>query len=187
MGNIFGIVGMIIAILTTLALPSVTSFDAIVIGIAIGGAIGTVIALKIADDGAAAAGRRFPFAGRACCCSGGRRGVFSPEAYGIGTVRHIHTGSLIEMSIGTAIGAITFTGSIIAFGKLQGLVTGKPLVFKGQHMINLGLGIALVLVVVWLAATESSTAFWLLIGCPCHRRALILPIGGADMPVVSRC
>jgi NAD(P) transhydrogenase subunit beta len=185
MGNIYGIIGMIIAVLTTVALPSVTSFGAIVIGIAIGGAIGAVIALKIAMTALPQLVAAFhSLVGLAAVLVAGAA-FFSPEAYGIGTVGHIHTGSLIEMSIGTAIGAITFTGSIIAFGKLQGLVTGKPLVFKGQHMINLGLGIALVLVVVWLAATESSTAFWLVIALSLIIGVtLILPIGGADMPVV---
>ncbi|MBT5571153.1 MAG: NAD(P)(+) transhydrogenase (Re/Si-specific) subunit beta [Alphaproteobacteria bacterium] len=185
MGNTYGIIGMVIAILTTVALPSVTSFGAIVVGIAIGGAIGAVIALKIAMTALPQLVAAFhSLVGLAAVLVAGAA-FFSPEAYGIGTVGHIHMGSLIEMSIGTAIGAITFTGSIIAFGKLQGLVTGKPLVFKGQHMINLGLGIALVLVVIWLAVTESQTAFWLVIVLSLIIGVtLILPIGGADMPVV---
>ncbi|MBO6783634.1 MAG: NAD(P)(+) transhydrogenase (Re/Si-specific) subunit beta, partial [Alphaproteobacteria bacterium] len=110
---------------------------------------------------------------------------FSPEAYGIGTVGDIKTGSLIEMSIGTAIGAITFTGSIIAFGKLQGLVSGKPLVFPGQHFVNLGLGILLVILVIVLTVTESPTAFWAIVALSLVIGVLIIvPIGGADMPVV---
>lgn len=185
MGNIYGISGMVIAILTTVALPSVTSFGAIVVGIAIGGAIGAVIALKIAMTALPQLVAAFhSLVGLAAVLVAGAA-FFAPEAYGIGTVGNIHTGSLIEMSIGTAIGAVTFTGSIIAFGKLQGLITGKPLVFKGQHKINLGLGIALVLVVVWLAITESPTAFWLVVALSLVIGVtLILPIGGADMPVV---
>jgi len=185
MGNICGISGMVIAILTTIALPGVTSLSAIVIGIAIGGAIGAIIALKIAMTALPQLVAAFhSLVGLAAVLVAGAA-FFSPEAYGIGSVGNIHMGSLIEMSIGTAIGAITFTGSIIAFGKLQGLVTGKPLVFKGQHMVNLALGVALVVAVIWLAATESPSAFWaivilsLIIGV-----TLILPIGGADMPVV---
>ena len=185
MGNIYGISGMVIAILTTIALPGVTSLSAIVIGIAIGGAIGAIIALKIAMTALPQLVAAFhSLVGLAAVLVAGAA-FFSPEAYGIGSVGNIHMGSLIEMSIGTAIGAITFTGSIIAFGKLQGLVTGKPLVFKGQHMVNLALGVALVVAVIWLAATESPSAFWaivilsLIIGV-----TLILPIGGADMPVV---
>ena len=154
MGNIYGISGMVIAILTTIALPGVTSLSAIVIGIAIGGAIGAIIALKIAMTALPQLVAAFhSLVGLAAVLVAGAA-FFSPEAYGIGSVGNIHMGSLIEMSIGTAIGAITFTGSIIAFGKLQGLVTGKPLVFKGQHMVNLALGVALVVAVIWLAATE---------------------------------
>ena len=185
MGNIYGISGMVIAILTTIALPGVTSLSAIVIGIAIGGAIGAIIALKIAMTALPQLVAAFhSLVGLAAVLVAGAA-FFSPKAYGIGSVGNIHMGSLIEMSIGTAIGAITFTGSIIAFGKLQGLVTGKPLVLKGQHMVNLALGVALVVAVIWLAATESPSAFWaivilsLIIGV-----TLILPIGGADMPVV---
>jgi NAD(P) transhydrogenase subunit beta len=89
------------------------------------------------------------------------------------------------MGIGTAIGAITFTGSIIAFGKLQGLITGKPLVFKGQHWLNAALGVLLLLLGIWFAIDGGQIPFWLLtllafaIGI-----LLIVPIGGADMPVV---
>ena len=185
MGNIYGISGMVIAILTTVALPGVISFGVIVIGIAIGGAISAVIALKIAMTALPQLVAAFhSLVGLAAVLVAGAA-FFSPEAYGIGTVGNIKIGSLIEMSISTAIGAITFTGSIIAFGKLQGLVTGKPLVFKGQHMINLGLGIALILVVIWLAATEAPIAFWLVIALSLVIGVtLILPIGGADMPVV---
>jgi NAD(P) transhydrogenase subunit beta len=89
------------------------------------------------------------------------------------------------MSLGAAIGAITFTGSIIAFGKLQGLLSGKPLVFSGQHVINLALGILLVLLVIWFAADESAMAFWLIVILSLLLGVLIIvPIGGADMPVV---
>ena len=185
MGNVYGIAGMVIAILTTLALPGVTSFGTIAIGIAVGGAIGALIALKIAMTALPQLVAAFhSLVGLAAVFVAGAA-FFSPEAYGIGTVGDIHTGSLIEMSIGTAIGAITFTGSIIAFGKLQGLISGKPLVFSGQHFVNLALGILLVLMVIWLTVSESQTAFWAIVVLSLVLGVLIIvPIGGADMPVV---
>jgi NAD(P) transhydrogenase subunit beta len=185
MGNIYGVSGMVISILTTLTLPSVTSFGTIALGIAIGGGLGTIIALKIAMTALPQLVAAFhSLVGLAAVFVAGAA-FFSPEAYGIGTVGDIHTGSLIEMSIGTAIGAVTFTGSIIAFGKLQGILPGKPLVFPGQHMVNLGLGIALVVAVIWLTVAQSDTAFWVIVAISLALGILIIvPIGGADMPVV---
>jgi NAD(P) transhydrogenase subunit beta len=181
MGNIYGVSGMVISILTTLTLPSVTSFGTIALGIAIGGGLGTIIALTALPQLVAAF---HSLVGLAAVFVAGAA-FFSPEAYGIGTVGDIHTGSLIEMSIGTAIGAVTFTGSIIAFGKLQGILPGKPLVFPGQHMVNLGLGIALVVAVIWLTVAQSDTAFWVIVAISLALGILIIvPIGGADMPVV---
>jgi len=109
----------------------------------------------------------------------------NPAAYGIGVPGAIVAGSLVEMSLGTAIGAVTFTGSIIAFAKLQGLVSGTPVVFRGQHPLNALLGIILLALIVTLVVTNASLAFVmivllsLLIGV-----LIIIPIGGADMPVV---
>ncbi len=185
MGNIYGITGMVIAILTTLTLPSVSSFGTIALGIAIGGALGAIIALKIAMTALPQLVAAFhSLVGLAAVFVAGAA-FFSPEAYGIGTVGDIKVASLIEMSIGTAIGAITFTGSIIAFGKLQGILPGKPLVFPGQHMVNLGLGIALVVCVIWLTVAQSDTAFWVIVAISLVIGVLIIvPIGGADMPVV---
>jgi NAD(P) transhydrogenase subunit beta len=184
-GNVLGIVGMVIAALTTLALPGVVSYTWIIIAIAIGGAIGTVIALKIVMTALPQLVAAFhSLVGLAAVFVAGAA-FYAPEAYGIGSPGAIHAGSLIEMSIGTAIGAITFTGSIIAFGKLQGLLSGKPLVFSGQHVINLALGILLVLLVIWFAADESAMAFWLIVILSLLLGVLIIvPIGGADMPVV---
>src|SRR5690606_28204114 len=110
---------------------------------------------------------------------------YSPEAYDIGTPGDIAMASLIEMGIGVAIGAITFSGSVVAFAKLQGLVAGAPLIFPGQHVLNALLGLGLVALVVWLVTAQGDAAFWalallaLVLGF-----LLILPIGGADMPVV---
>jgi NAD(P) transhydrogenase subunit beta len=111
--------------------------------------------------------------------------LYSPGAYGIGTVGEIHPASLIEMGLGVAIGAITFTGSLVAFGKLQGLVSGTPVQFSGQHLLNLAIAIAIVVVGIIFVTTESHTAFWLaVILALVLGITLIIPIGGADMPVV---
>ena len=142
-GNIYGISGMVIAVLTTLALPGVISFGTIIIGVLIGGAIGTIIALRIEMTALPQLVAAFhSLVGLAAVFVAGAA-FYSPESYGIGVVGDIKIASLIEMSIGTAIGAITFTGSIIAFGKLQGLVSGKPLIYSGQHAVNLALGVLL--------------------------------------------
>jgi NAD(P) transhydrogenase subunit beta len=111
--------------------------------------------------------------------------LLSPEAYGIGTVGSIKTAILVEMSLGLVIGAITFSGSVIAFAKLQGLMSGNPLVFPGQHPLNAAIGIAIVVLIVMFCASESHSLFLLLaIVSFAIGFLLILPIGGADMPVV---
>ncbi len=184
-GNFFGIVGMIIAVGTTLADPGVLSFQLIIAGVVIGGAIGTVIALKIQMTALPQLVAFFHSLVGLAAVFVAAAAFFSPEAYGIGTKGHIGTASLIEMSLGTAIGAITFSGSIIAFSKLQGIMSGAPIVFKGQHPLNALIGIAIVGLIVWLVQSNSDQAFWaivvlsLLIGF-----LIIIPIGGADMPVV---
>jgi len=184
-GNIYGIVGMVIAIITTLLLPGVVSYVWIFIGVLIGGTIGTMIALRIQMTALPQLVAAFhSLVGLAAVCVAAAA-LASPEAYGITDGGAIKTASLIEMGLGTAIGAITFTGSIIAFGKLQGLIGGAPLVFTGQHLLNAGLGILLVVFGWWFAATESHVAFWLLtLTAFALGVLLIVPIGGADMPVV---
>jgi NAD(P) transhydrogenase subunit beta len=184
-GNIYGIVGMVIAIATTLAIPGVVSYAVIALGIIIGGIIGSFIALRIQMTALPQLVAAFhSLVGLAAVCIAAAA-FYAPADYGIGTAGAIHRSSLIEMSLGTAIGAVTFTGSIIAFGKLQGLITGKPLVFPGQHIFNALLGVLLIVVVVLFVIGQSAAAFWgvvvlsLLLGF-----LLILPIGGADMPVV---
>ena len=185
MGNIYGVAGMVIAILTTLALPGVVSLGTIVLGVLIGGAIGTAIAMRIEMTALPQLVAAFHSLVGLAAVFVAAAAFYAPEAYGIGTAGDIKTGSLIEMSIGTAIGAITFTGSIIAFGKLQGLVSGRPLVFPGQHMVNLALGALLVVAVIWLAISDSQTAFWAIVTISLVLGVLIIvPIGGADMPVV---
>ncbi|HUE18489.1 MAG TPA: NAD(P)(+) transhydrogenase (Re/Si-specific) subunit beta [Stellaceae bacterium] len=184
-GNLYGVTGMVIAIGTTLASPGVVSYPVIIAGIAIGGAIGTFIALKIQMTALPQLVAAFhSLVGLAAVCVASAA-FYDPAAYGIGMPGTIHAGSLVEMSLGTAIGAITFTGSIIAFGKLQGLITGRPLVFPGQHILNALLGAALVASIVWFAMDQAPLQFWLIVGLSLLLGLLlILPIGGADMPVV---
>ena len=184
-GNIFGIVGMVIAIATTLATPGVVSYWMILLGILIGGAIGTFIAWKIEMTSLPELVAAFhSLVGLAAVCVAAAA-FFEPAAYGIGTPGNIGVASLIEMSIGTAIGAITFTGSIIAFAKLQGVMSGAPIVFPGQHALNALLGILMIALVVWFCDAQTGTLFWaiailaFIIGF-----LIIIPIGGADMPVV---
>ena len=184
-GNIFGMVGMTIAVLTTLALPIVQSYWMIVLGIAIGGGIGYVIARKIEMTALPQLVAAFHSLVGLAAVFVALSAFYSPEAYGIGVPGAIAKGSLVEMALGTAIGAITFTGSIVAFAKLQGLVTGKPLVFPYQHHLNAALGVLTVLLIIWLVQSNSSVALWIIVLVALALGfLLILPIGGADMPVV---
>jgi NAD(P) transhydrogenase subunit beta len=184
-GNITGIVGMVIAIGTTLANPGVVSFEVIAAGIIIGGAIGTAIALKIKMTALPQLVAAFHSLVGLAAVAVAAATFFAPEAYGIGTVGNIHAISLIELAIGTSIGAITFTGSIVAFAKLQGLVSGSPLVFPGQHLLNAVMGLALIALATWMVVTNSTEAFWLVVALSLiFGFMIILPIGGADMPVV---
>jgi len=185
MGNIYGIAGMTIAIVSTLLLPGVVSWWLIILGLLIGGAVGTFIAQRIVMTALPQLVAGFHSLVGLAAVLVAAAAFYAPEAYGIGTAGDIKVGSLIEMAIGTAIGAITFTGSIVAFAKLQGLVSGKPLVFPMQHPLNAALGVVLVLLVVWLVASQSAVPFWLIVIVALALGfLLILPIGGADMPVV---
>ena len=154
-GNTFGMVGMAIAILTTLISPEVTAYVWIVVGLVIGGTAGTVIAKRIQMTALPQLVAAFHSLVGMAAVLVSFAALLAPEAYGIGSVGTIKTGSLVEMSIGLAIGAITFSGSVVAFAKLQGLVSGNPLVFSGQHLLNALLGLALLGLVVWFCATES--------------------------------
>ena len=184
-GNRFGIAGMVIAIATTLAQPGVVSYPLIIAGIAIGGAIGSFIALRIQMTALPQLVAAFhSLVGLAAVCVAAAA-FYAPQEFGIGDPGAIKAHSLIEMGLGVAIGAVTFTGSIVAFAKLQGLVSGAPLVFKGQHALNALLGILIVLLIVWLILAQNPVAFWLLVAVSfAVGFLLILPIGGADMPVV---
>jgi NAD(P) transhydrogenase subunit beta len=184
-GNLYGIVGMVIAIATTLASPGVLSYGTILLGVVIGGAIGTYTALKIQMTALPQLVAAFhSLVGLAAVCVA-TAAFYAPADYHIGVAGAIEQGSLVEMSLGTAIGAITFTGSIVAFAKLQGLVTGAPLVFPGQHPFNALLGLLLLAAIVWFVASQPTVGFWLIVLLSLALGfLLILPIGGADMPVV---
>ena len=181
----YGMGGMALAILTTLLSPHVNTYMLIVLGIAIGGAIGTTIAKKIAMTELPQLMAAFhSLVGLAAVCVAAAA-FYNPVAYGIGTPNDIHLSSLIEMALGAAIGAITFTGSIVAWGKLQGTISGKPVVFEGQHKLNAGLGVLLALLILMLCLTGSGFYFWTVILVALALGVLmIIPIGGADMPVI---
>ena len=184
-GTALGVLGMFIAVATTLTDPTVLSFELIIAGILIGGLIGTLLALKIDMTALPQLVAGFHSLVGLAAVFVAVAAFFAPEAYGIGVFGKIQMVSLVEMSLGAAIGAITFSGSLIAFGKLQGILGGSPLVFKGQHGLNALLGITLIALVVWLVQTNSETAFWLVVGLSMVLGfTIILPIGGADMPVV---
>jgi NAD(P) transhydrogenase subunit beta len=184
-GNLYGVIGMVIAIATTLATPGVLSYWMILIGVLIGGSIGTVVALRIQMTALPQLVAAYHSLVGLAAVFVAAAAFYQPAAYGIGTFGQIPVGSLVEMSIGTAIGAVTFTGSIIAFGKLQGIMSGAPIVFPGQHALNALLGLALIGLVAWLCVDQSPVYFWLIAIVAFVLGVLIIvPIGGADMPVV---
>jgi len=184
-GLTFAVVGMVIAMGTTLAMPGVVSYGPIGAAIALGGVIGAVIALRIKMTALPQLVAAFHSLVGLAAVFVAAAAFTNPAAYGIGVPGAILPGSLIEMSLGTAIGAITFTGSIIAFAKLQGLVSGSPVTFKGQHALNAVLGITLVALIVMLVVTNAAMAYVLVVLLSLVLGVLIIiPIGGADMPVV---
>ncbi|KAB2676324.1 NAD(P)(+) transhydrogenase (Re/Si-specific) subunit beta [Brucella tritici] len=186
-GNMYGMIGMAISIVTTLLLarPSFGGLALIVIGIAIGGGIGAVIARRIAMTAMPQLVAAFHSLIGLAAVLVAAAAIYSPHSFGIGEVGQIHGQALIEMSLGVAIGAITFTGSIIAFLKLDGRMSGKPIMLPGRHVINAALAAAIVLLVVVLVNTESHFVFWLIVLLSLVFGVLIIvPIGGADMPVV---
>ena len=187
-GNRFGMIGMAIAILTTLALKppsSAISWLLIVLGFAIGGGIGVWRARTIQMTAMPQLVAMFHSLVGLAAVLVAAGALYAPEAFGIAEGMGIHPASIIEMSLGQAIGAITFTGSIIAFLKLDGRMSGAPILLPQRHAINIGLGVALVVLIAIFYATQSAIFFWLIalvslvLGV-----TLIVPIGGADMPVV---
>ena len=186
-GNYFGIAGMAIAIIVTFL--SVGNFETgfiyVLIFLVIGGAIGAFIAFRIPMTAMPELVAGFHSLVGLAAVFVAISAFLKPDAFNLGAVGNIKLASLIEMSLGAAIGAITFSGSIIAFLKLRGIMSGAPITFKGQHFINLLLGLGILLLIYYLCRTQLSNIFWsiviisFIVGV-----LLIIPIGGADMPVV---
>jgi NAD(P) transhydrogenase subunit beta len=184
-GNFYGIIGMTIAIVTTVANPGVLSYKEIGIAFVTGGLIGSIIATRIQMTSLPQLVAAFHSLVGLAAVFVAASAFYNPSAFNIGTEGNIPLGSLIEMAIGTAIGAVTFTGSIIAFGKLQGFVSGNPLVFKGQHFLNLLLGLAIIGLIAKFCIDQNPQYFWLIVAASFLIGVLlIVPIGGADMPVI---
>lgn len=182
-GNKLGMIGMAIAMLTTFLLVGI-SFKAI-IAIAIGGGIGYILAKKIAMTALPEMVAMFNGLGGLSSVLVSCAAFFAPAVFGLGEVGNIHSNSLVEMSISTLIGAITFSGSIIAFAKLHALISSKPFHIPAKNQINIAMGVAFLVLTAILAATSSSTIFLIVLALGVVLGVLIvLPIGGADMPVV---
>ena len=189
-GNIFGMTGMFIAVSSTLlGLESfeilLSNIEFIAVPLLIGAVVGGFVAARIAMTAMPQLVAGFHSLVGLAAVLIAVAAFYNPSAFGIGDFGAIKTASLIEMSLGVSIGAITFTGSCIAFLKLQGLMTGSPITFKGQHFFNLLIGISIVISIVFLVREQTTNYFWiavvlsLVIGF-----LIIIPIGGADMPVV---
>jgi len=186
-GNLYGMVGMGIAIATTLVLatPSFGGFVLIVLGLAIGGGAGAYIARVIPMTSMPQLVAGFHSLVGLAAVLVAASALYTPSSFGIGEIGHIHTEARIEMAIGVAIGALTFTGSIIAFLKLDGRMSGKPILLPNRHIINAALLVLIVVSIISLAANESHLAFWAIVALSLLLGVLlIVPIGGADMPVV---
>ena len=186
-GNLFGIIGMALAIGVTII--SVGNFSSgflyLLVFLLIGGSIGAFIAFKIPMTAMPELVAGFHSLVGLAAVFVAISAFLNPEIFNLGVPGQIKIASLIEMSLGAAIGAITFTGSIIAFLKLRGIMSGSPITFKGQHILNLIIGISIVGLIFYLCTTQSSTIFWIIIGISLLIGVLlIIPIGGADMPVV---
>ena len=186
-GNFFGVLGMTLAIIVTFLFVDIlfSSLLFIICAMAFGGSIGAIIAYRISMTAMPQLIAGFHSLVGLAAVLVALSVFYNPEAFGLGTLNNIKTTSLVEMSIGASIGAITFTGSVIAFLKLQGLMSGIPITFKGQHFINLLIGIGIVSLIIYVTINQSSHIFWILIIISFLVGVLlIIPIGGADMPVV---
>jgi NAD(P) transhydrogenase subunit beta len=187
-GNMLGVAGMVIAVLTTLAAnppAGLIAWVLVVLGIGLGGGIGAVIARRVSMTQMPELVASFHSLVGLAAVLVAAGALYAPSAFGIGSVGHIHSQSLVEMSLGVAIGAVTFTGSVIAFLKLSARMSGKPILLPARHAINLALAIAIVALIIWFAVSEKHLAFWLLaLASFLFGVLIIIPIGGADMPVV---
>ena len=187
-GNQFGMVGMAIAIVTTLAShppASVGAWALVALGLAIGGGTGAVVARRVPMTSMPELVAAFHSLVGMAAVLVAAGAFYAPTAFDIGPVGNIHKSSLIEMSLGIAIGAVTFTGSVIAFLKLSGRMSGAPILLPGRHVINIALAAALIFFIYGLVVSQNHLGFWLVALIAFALGALIIiPIGGADMPVV---
>ncbi len=186
-GNFFGILGMIIAITVTfLSIGNFSNgFIYVIIFLLIGGLIGAFIAYKIPMTAMPELVAGFHSLVGLAAVFVAISAFLDPETFNLGFSGNIKLGSLIEMSIGAAVGAVTFSGSIIAFLKLQGIMSGSPITFKGQHPFNALILILIIVLIYLLCLTQHSNYFWILLAVSfLIGFLLIIPIGGADMPVV---
>jgi NAD(P) transhydrogenase subunit beta len=187
-GNYLGMIGMVIAVLTTLAVAAPDSgltWAMILGGVAVGGTIGAVIARRIPMTSMPELVAAFHSLVGLAAVLVAAAAFYAPEAFGIGHRGAMHFSSLIEMSLGSAIGAITFTGSIIAFLKLSARMSGKPIILPARHLLNIGLTLGLVACVVMFCREQAEFYFWAIAALAFLLGVLIIiPIGGADMPVV---
>lgn len=184
-GLTYGMNGMALAIVTTLLSSTVDFGFIVLLGIAVGGGIGAYIAKKIEMTSLPELMAGFHSLVGLSAVFVAAAAFYNPIAYGIGQYGDINLASLIEMSLGAAIGAVTFTGSLIAWGKLQGTISGKPVTFSGQHTLNAFLGGLMVFMIFMLCVTGSAFYFWCVILIALALGILmIIPIGGADMPVI---
>ena len=185
LGNILGIIGMFIAIFTTLMFQSVLSYVEIGAAIFIGGTIGTFIALRIKMTALPQLVAAFHSLVGLAAVFVAAAAFYDPSSLNIGEFGLIGMTSLIEMSIGTFIGAVTFSGSVLAFGKLQGTISGKPIVFKFQHYFNALIFLLIIVLIIFFVLDQSSNIFWSIVAISILLGFLVvIPIGGADMPVV---
>ncbi len=186
-GNLFGILGMVIAITVTfLTVGNFTNaINYVLLFLVIGGAIGAFIAFKIPMTAMPELVAGFHSLVGLAAVFVAISAFLNPQAFNLGSPSNIKLASLVEMSIGAAVGAITFSGSIIAFFKLRGIMSGSPVTFMGQHFLNLSIGILIVVIIYFLCKTQSESFFWGMIAASFLIGVLlIIPIGGADMPVV---
>ncbi len=185
-GNLYAMTGMAIAMVTTLIDPDVVSYGWILIALLIGGTVGTIIAVRIQMTAMPELVAAFHSLVGLAAVLVAVAAYYNPAAYGIADAGgELKLASRIEMGLGVVIGAVTFSGSIIAFAKLQGLMSGNPLTFPGQHALNALIGLAIIALVVLFALDGDAEVFWLMtILAFAIGFLLIIPIGGADMPVV---
>jgi NAD(P) transhydrogenase subunit beta len=187
-GNLFGMVGMAIAIVTTLASHPPAGFGAgilVVLGLATGGGVGAVIARRVPMTSMPELVAAFHSLVGMAAVLVAAGAFYAPAAFDIGTPGAIHQASLVEMSLGVAIGAVTFTGSVIAFLKLSGRMSGAPIMLPMRHYINIVLALALIIFIYGFVVSQKQGDFWAITFLSLALGGLIIiPIGGADMPVV---